>query len=450
MAKSKSIFYCQRCGAESAKWVGRCPACGEWNTYVEEIVTKALGTTALGTTMRSKPVNIRDTPSESNAIRFSTEISEFDRVLGGGIVTGSLVLIGGEPGIGKSTLLLQMAIKLKKKVLYVSGEESIQQIKMRSDRIGVTSDTCFLMAETNLSAIINEASQSKPELLIIDSIQTIHSDHLEAAIGSISQVKECSSQLMKLAKQQNIPVFLIGHVNKEGAIAGPKVLEHMVDTVLQFEGDQHLTYRILRTIKNRFGSTAELGMFEMNREGLREVTNPSEILMSPRDEYLSGVAQGATIEGNRPLIIETQALVSPSSYGNPQRSPTGYDYKRLNMLIAVMEKRLGVRLSLQDVFLNLAGGLKIQDTALDLAICVSLFSSFEDLIVPKDYCFAAEVGLGGELRAVNRIENRINEAEKLGFKRIYASRHNIKGLGQKKGIEVEAFGKLSDLLQNLF
>ncbi|SNS41881.1 DNA repair protein RadA/Sms [Ekhidna lutea] len=451
MAKTKTVFFCQSCGTESAKWVGKCPSCGEWNTYVEEVVSKSTASAAAFTSEKSKPINIKETGSGGTKERTSTGIRELDRVLGGGIVDGSLVLVGGEPGIGKSTIMLQMAIKLNKKILYVSGEESAEQIKMRADRIGTTSDQCFLYAETSLSEVIRQADDMGPDIIIIDSIQTLHSDRIEAAIGSISQVKECTGQLMKFAKQKGVPVFLIGHVNKDGAIAGPKVLEHMVDTVLQFEGDRHLTYRILRTVKNRFGSTSELGMFEMNVNGLREVTNPSEVLISPREPGLSGISLGVTVEGNRPLILETQALVSPTSYGNPQRSTTGYDYKRMTMLLAVMEKRLGIRLSTQDVFLNIAGGLKVQDTALDMAICSAIFSSFEDVPMGDDVCFAAEIGLGGEIRPVSRIENRINEAQKLGFKEIYISKHNLKAkdIGQFK-IKVRSFSKLSEAFGQLF
>lgn len=451
MAKAKTVFYCQSCGAESAKWVGKCPSCNEWNTYVEEVVSKGSSNTPDFAVEKSRPVNIKEVGQSKSTERLPTGIQELDRVLGGGIVDGSLILVGGEPGIGKSTLMLQMAIRLYKKTLYVSGEESAEQIRMRADRIGTTAKDCFLYAETSLSQVLNHAETLAPDVLIIDSIQTLHSDRLEAAIGSISQVKECTGQLMKFAKQKGISIFLIGHVNKDGAIAGPKVLEHMVDTVLQFEGDRHLAYRILRTVKNRFGSTSELGMFEMNANGLREVTNPSEVLISPRESGLSGIALGATLEGNRPLILETQALVSPTSYGNPQRSTTGYDYKRLTMLLAVMEKRLGIRLSVQDVFLNIAGGLKVQDTALDLAICSAIFSSFEDVPIAEDVCFVAEVGLGGEIRPVSRIESRINEAEKLGFKEIYISRHNLrsKDLSQFK-IKVKSFSRLSETFQTLF
>lgn len=451
MAKTKTVFICQSCGAESAKWVGKCPACGEWNTYVEEVVFKSTDSEVSFIEEKAKPVNLKEAGTGTPTDRISTGIGELNRVLGGGIVDGSLVLVGGEPGIGKSTLMLQMAVRLAHKTLYVSGEESVEQIKMRADRIGSSAENCFLFAETNLSDVIRQAEQIQPRVLIIDSIQTLHSDRVESAIGSISQVKECTGQLMKFAKQKNIPIFLIGHVNKDGAIAGPKVLEHMVDTVLQFEGDRHLSYRMLRTIKNRFGSTSELGMFEMNSEGLREVTNPSEVLISPREPGLSGIALGATLEGNRPLILEAQALVSPTSYGNPQRSATGYDHKRLNMLLAVMEKRLGIRLSVQDVFLNIAGGLKIQDTALDLAICAAIFSSFDDVPISEKVCFASEVGLGGEIRPVSRIEQRILEAEKLGFTEVYISKHNLKAKDLAKfKIKVHAFAKLSDTLRHLF
>ncbi|MEM6642374.1 MAG: DNA repair protein RadA [Bacteroidota bacterium] len=452
MAKTKTIFYCQSCGAESAKWLGNCPACGEWNTYVEEVVSTSK--TAIQQPFakeRSKPVKIDEAVEEVARERLPTSMTELDRVLGGGIVAGSLVLVGGEPGIGKSTLMLQVAIHIKRKVLYVSGEESTEQIKMRANRIQSATSDCYLYAETDLSKVLAETEKLEPDVLVVDSIQTLHSERVESSVGSISQVKECTAQLMKYAKQSNIPVFLIGHVNKDGAIAGPKVLEHMVDTVLQFEGDRHLSYRILRTIKNRFGSTSELGMFEMNATGLREVSNPSEILISPREPGLSGVALGATLEGNRPLILETQALVSPTSYGTPQRSTTGYDHKRLNMLLAVIEKRLGLRLSSQDVFLNIAGGLKVQDTSLDLAISAAIFSSFEDAPVGDDHCFAAEIGLGGEIRPVARIEQRINEAEKLGFKEICISKHNLKASEFKKfKIAIKPFSKLSDAFQHLF
>ncbi len=377
---------------------------------------------------------------------------EFNRVLGGGIVPGSLVLIGGEPGIGKSTLMLQLAVSVTgKKVLYVSGEESETQIKMRAERLSDKPNNCLIYSETSLGNLFKYMGTDRPDILIIDSIQTMHTDMIESSTGSISQIRECAGQLMKFAKETNTPVFLIGHITKEGSLAGPKVLEHMVDTVLQFEGDRHLSYRILRTTKNRFGSTSELGIYEMSSGGLREVSNPSEILITQKEQSLSGIAIGATLEGNRPLLIEIQSLVSPATYGNPQRSTTGYDIKRLNMLLAVLEKRCGIRLSAQDVFLNIAGGLKVEDPALDLAICIAMFSSFEEVSIDSNKCFAAEVGLGGEIRAVNRIEGRISEAEKLGFQEIFISRYNMKGLNQTKfNIKVIPVGKLGEVFNELF
>lgn len=456
MAKIKTTYFCQNCGANSPKWIGKCPSCGEWNTYVEEVVTKS-GTAQTkeiwedSGAERKKPKKIQEIVYDDQQ-RLATGSGELDRTLGGGIVPGSLVLIGGEPGIGKSTLLLQMAIRMKQtKTLYVSGEESMDQIRMRAERIGIRSENCFLLPETSVMEILNQASQLKPDILVVDSIQTLFLESVESSVGSVTQVRECTGRLMKFAKQTNIPVFLIGHVNKDGAIAGPKVLEHMVDTVLQFEGDRHLAYRILRTTKNRFGSTAELGIYEMQETGLREVTNPSEILISPRDGFLSGVGIGATLEGNRPLLIEVQSLVSPATYGNPQRSTTGYDAKRLNMLLAVLEKRLGIKLSSQDIFLNIAGGIRVNDPALDLSICASIFSSFDDIAIPSSVCFSAEVGLGGEIRAVNRIESRITEAAKLGFEEIYLSKYNVKGVDLKKfNIKIKAFSRLSDAFEDLF
>lgn len=365
---------------------------------------------------------------------------------------GSVVLIGGEPGIGKSTLMLQVALSLPfQKVLYVSGEESAQQIKMRADRLALKSNNCFILTETNTQHIFQHVKKEQPDILVIDSIQTLASNLVESAAGSVSQVRECTSELIQFAKETQTPVFLIGHINKEGSIAGPKVLEHMVDTVLQFEGDRHMSYRILRTTKNRFGSTSELGIYEMQSVGLRQVSNPSEILISQRDEDLSGITIGATLEGNRPLLIEIQSLVSTSVYGNPQRSCTGFDAKRLNMILAVLEKRGGLRLGLQDVFLNITGGLKIEDPAIDLAVCASIISSLEEYSVDSKICFAAEVGLGGEIRAVNRIENRISEAEKLGFKEIFISKYNMKGMDLKNyKIKINLVGKLDDLMNKLF
>lgn len=456
MAKTKTTFFCQNCGAQSPKWIGKCPACGEWNTYVEEVIQKeeaGKGNWKLSgarekrasTPKRLSEINFEEMP------RTVTHDAELDRVLGGGIVPGSLVLIGGEPGIGKSTLMLQIALSLPKvKVLYVSGEESEAQIKMRAERMAFKSDNCYVLSETNTQQIFQQIEILQPDLLIIDSIQTLHSQYVESAAGSVSQVRECTAELMKFAKETGVPVFLIGHITKDGSIAGPKVLEHMVDTVLQFEGDRHLSYRILRTSKNRFGSTNELGIYEMRGEGLRQVANPSEILLTQREEVLNGVAIGAMLEGNRPLLIEIQSLVSPATYGTPQRSSTGFDAKRLNMLLAVLEKRGGMRLGQQDVFLNVAGGMRVDDPALDLAVCASLVSSYEDSPVPEDICFAGEVGLGGEIRAVNRIENRIAEAEKLGFKRIMVSKYAIKGLDvDKYKIQVIAVSKLEEMYQRL-
>ncbi|MFD2200436.1 DNA repair protein RadA [Shivajiella indica] len=457
MAKIKSSFFCQNCGAESAKWIGKCPSCGEWNTYVEELIHKeesGRGGWKEGLSKVKRvvsPKKLKEIDFEQQP-RIITNDVELDRVLGGGIVQGSLVLIGGEPGIGKSTLMLQIALTLSAlKVLYVSGEESESQIKMRAERMDVHSDNCYVLSETNTQNIFEQINLLSPEILVIDSIQTLHSKYVESAAGSVSQVRECTAELMRFAKETGTPVFLIGHITKDGSIAGPKVLEHMVDTVLQFEGDRHLSYRILRTSKNRFGSTNELGIYEMRSEGLRQVSNPSEILLTQREEILNGVAIGAMMEGNRPLLIEIQSLVSPATYGTPQRSSTGFDAKRLNMLLAVLEKRGGMRLGQQDVFLNVAGGLRVDDPALDLAVCASLISSYEDNPVPNDLCFAGEVGLGGEIRAVHRVENRIAEAEKLGFKRIMVSKYAVKGLDlDKYKIKILPVTKLDEMYQVLF
>ncbi|MEO9965230.1 MAG: DNA repair protein RadA [Reichenbachiella sp.] len=457
MAKTKSAFFCQNCGAESPKWIGKCPACNEWNSYVEEVVASSKSNEKIWSedeksARPNQAVAIQEIKAEGGQ-RIKTTDEELNRVLGGGIVPGSLVLIGGEPGIGKSTLFLQVALGLSdRKILYVSGEESPQQIKMRADRMQMKTNQCLLLAETSLVNIFQQIKQVKPDVLIIDSIQTLFTNKVDSSAGSVSQVRECTAELLQFSKSSNVPVFLIGHITKEGTIAGPKVLEHMVDTVLQFEGDRHLSYRILRTIKNRFGSTSELGIYEMLATGMRQVSNPSEILISHKDTQLSGVTIGASIEGNRPLLIETQALVSASAYGTPQRSTTGYDAKRLNMLLAVLEKRGGLKLGNQDVFLNIAGGLKIDDPALDLSIAVSIVSSYEDRTVSSDICFAGEIGLGGEVRAVHRIESRISEAEKLGFKKVFVSKHNAKSLAALDfNIEVvlvqniaEVFKKLSE------
>lgn len=456
MSKVKTSFFCQSCGYNSAKWMGKCPSCNNWNTFVEEVLQKddkgeALWRSKSGKQKVSKPQALTDI-SFNREERIISADKELNRVLGGGIVSGSLVLIGGEPGIGKSTLMLQIALSLhRNKVLYVSGEESEKQIKMRAERMPLSSPNCYILTETSTQNIFQQIEALEPELVIIDSIQTLYSAHVESAAGSISQVRECTAELMKFAKETGTPVFLIGHITKEGTIAGPKVLEHMVDTVLQFEGDRHLAYRILRTTKNRFGSTSELGIYEMRNNGLREVNNPSEILISQREENISGVSIGATLEGNRPLLIEIQSLVSPATYGTPQRSSTGFDSKRLNMLLAVLEKRGGLRLGVQDVFLNIAGGIKVEDPAIDLAVCCSIVSSFEDHPISNDVCFAAEVGLGGEIRAVNRIENRISEAEKLGFKKIFVSKFSISGLDISNfKIRVEAVSKLDEVFDRLW
>lgn len=456
MAKSKTTFYCQSCGYESAKWLGKCPSCSSWNSFAEELVTKEEGNKnewrQESARSRQSKAKTLDEVESSAEIRIDAVDNELNRVLGGGIVPGSLVLIGGEPGIGKSTLMLQVGLMLKsQKVLYVSGEESDQQIKMRAERLSSTSKNFYILTETNTKSIFQVIESVEPNLVIIDSIQTLYSSQLDSSAGSIGQVRQCAGELMKFAKETNTPVFLIGHITKDGLLAGPKVLEHMVDTVLQFEGDRHLAYRILRTTKNRFGSTSEIGIYEMLGTGLREVSNPSEILISQKDGQLSGVTIGATIEGNRPLLIEIQSLVSPASYGTPQRTPTGFDQKRLNMLLAVLEKRCGFRMGTQDVFVNMAGGIKVEDPAIDLALCISIISSMEEIPVSDKICFAAEIGLGGELRAVNKIDQRISEAEKLGFTEIYISKYSHKSLDLKKTkIEVKSFGKLTDVFQDLF
>ena len=454
MAKKKTAFFCQNCGAQSAKWVGKCPSCGEWNTYVEEVIAddtaKSSWKGSDKKARKEKAIKLHEVVSE-NEQRTVIPDQELNRVLGGGLVAGSLVLIGGEPGIGKSTLLLELGLQLvNRKVLYVSGEESKAQVKMRAERMPHHSDNFFILNETSLDDIFEQVRDVSPELLIIDSIQTMHSARVESAPGSISQVRECTGQLMKYAKETQVPVFLIGHITKDGAIAGPKVLEHMVDTVIQFEGDRHLSYRILRTTKNRFGSTSELGIYEMSAQGLREVSNPSEILISQKEHELSGVSIGAALEGNRPLLIEIQSLVSPATYGTPQRSATGFDLKRLNMLLAVLEKRTGFRMGTQDVFLNIAGGIRVDDPAIDLSVCMSLISSYNDIAIDDKVCFAAEIGLGGEVRAINRIENRISEAEKLGFNQIFISKFNQKGIDQKKyKIKISAVSRLDAVIQEL-
>lgn len=453
MPKVKSTYYCQSCGSQSAKWLGKCPSCNEWNTYVEELIQKEEkgNWNSSSQQIANKPKSINEI-NYTQEFRVITKDNELNRVLGGGIVPGSVVLIGGEPGIGKSTLMLQIALGLlNQKVLYVTGEESEQQTKMRAERLGIKGNNCFILTETSTQNIFKQIEVLLPSILVIDSIQTLSSSFVESAAGSVSQVRECTAELIKFAKETGTPVFLIGHITKEGVLAGPKVLEHMVDTVLQFEGDRHLAYRILRTTKNRFGSTSELGIYEMAGNGLREVKNPSEVLISQRDETLSGVTIGVTLEGNRPFLIEIQSLVSVATYGTPQRSTTGFDGKRLNMLLAVLEKRGGYRLGAQDVFLNIAGGFKVEDPAIDLAVCSSIISSYDDKLIPNDICFSAEVGLGGEIRAVNRIENRISEAEKLGFKKIFISKYNSKGLDLSKfKINVITVSKLEEVFDVLY
>lgn len=456
MAKSgiKTAFFCQNCGAQYPKWVGKCNACNQWNTIAEEIVVKPEKSdfgTVFNITKSSKPKLIEEIEL-ANVPRIKLPGSELNRVLGSGLVPGSLVLFGGDPGIGKSTLMLQMALRLKgKKTLYVSGEESEHQIKMRAERIGNKNPDCYILTETSTQAIFQHLKELQPDVLVIDSIQTLHTKNIDSSPGSISQVRECTAELMKFAKETHTPVFLVGHITKDGTIAGPKILEHMVDVVLQFEGDRNHIYRLLRSIKNRFGSTNELGIFEMQGEGLKEVENPSEILISNKDEKLSGSAISATMEGNRPILIEVQALVSTAAYGNPQRSSTGFDSKRLNMLLAVLEKRCGFRISQKDVFLNIAGGIKVDDPAIDLAVISAVLSSSEDVYIPTTVCFAAEVGLSGEIRPVSRIDQRISEAEKLGFESIYVSKYNQKGLNQKsQKIKVVFVSRVDEVFASLF
>jgi len=431
VAKTRTVYVCQNCGAESPKWVGNCAACGEWNTYAEEIVTKEKKQTLSSTTSgenKAKPQLINEINAE-DLPRFQTADAELNRVLGGGIVPGSLVLIGGEPGIGKSTLMLQLALSQRgKRVLYVSGEESTQQIKMRAERTDLNSQQCYLLAETSLDQIFTQIKNVRPDILVIDSIQTLHKSGIESAPGSVTQVRECSAELLRYAKDSNVPVFLIGHINKEGSIAGPKILEHMVDTVLQFEGDRNHVFRLLRAVKNRFGSTNELGVYEMYAKGLKEVSNPSEIFIHQRDQSHSGTTVSCIMEGLRPIMIETQALVSTAAYGTPQRSATGFDLRRLSMLLAVLEKRCGFKLAAKDVFLNIAGGIRSDDPATDLAVVSAVLSSNADIPVNPKYAFAGEVGLSGEIRPVNRIEKRISEAEKLGFEKIFVSAYNLKGI----------------------
>lgn len=457
MSKIKTAFFCSSCGYESPKWSGKCPSCGSWNTFIEEVIHKDVSQKEKqwrsedeknGTT---KTVALNEIKSNAQE-RIITGDAELNRVLGGGIVPGSLVLVAGEPGIGKSTLFLQNALQMKNiTTLYISGEESDQQIKLRADRLKIQNDSFYLLTETLTQTIFQEIKKLKPDLVIVDSIQTIQSPYIDSSPGSVSQIRETTAEFQRFAKDTHIPVFLIGHITKDGSIAGPKILEHMVDTVLQFEGDRHYAYRILRTLKNRFGSTAELGIYEMGSDGMRGVNNPSDILLSQKEEQLSGIAIAATIEGMRPLLVEVQALVTQSVYGTPQRTVSGFDLRRLQLLLAVLEKRGGFHFGVKDVFLNIAGGLKVEDPSIDLAVLCALLSSYEDIPLPYDICFAGEVGLSGEIRAVNRIEQRIAEAEKLGFEKIIVSKYTQKAISQQSfNIEVIQMARVEELYRYLF
>lgn len=453
MTKVKTAFFCSSCGSQQSKWMGKCPSCGEWNTLVEEVIQREDKKPGFSrsTSGRPSPVKIREITA-SHEQRINMCDAELNRVLGGGLVPGSLVLIGGEPGIGKSTLMLQVALNLTNtRILYISGEESDNQLKMRAERLGIRNDNCFVLTETNTQSIFQHLEQLQPGMVVIDSIQTLQTDVMESSAGSISQIRECAGEIQKYAKTTHIPVFLIGHITKDGNLAGPKILEHMVDTVLQFEGDRNYGYRILRSLKNRFGSTSELGIYEMHDAGMREVSNPSEILLSQHDQKVSGIAIAAMVEGLRPMLIETQALVSSAVYGTPQRSTTGFNVRRLNMLLAVLEKRSGFRLGHKDVFLNIAGGIDVDDPAIDLAIVSSILSSNQDEPIDTKTCFAAEVGLSGEIRPVNRIEQRISEAEKLGFDRIFISKYNARAVDKGKyHLEIVPVGKVQEVYKSLF
>lgn len=457
MSKVKTAFFCQNCGYESTKWLGKCPGCQQWNTFAEELIQKDINKNANNWKEYSNDTSSKKTQSLQNiktneTPRLVTPDQELNRVLGGGIVPGSVILIAGEPGIGKSTLFLQMGLQLQNIiVLYISGEESEQQIKMRADRLEIQNENFYLLTETSTQTIFSEIKKLKPELIIVDSIQTLESSFIDSSQGSVSQIRECAAEFQQFAKETNTPVFLIGHITKEGGIAGPKILEHMVDTVLQFEGDRHYAYRILRTLKNRFGNTAELGIYQMSEKGMTAVLNPSEILITQKEDELSGIAIAATLEGQRPLLIEVQALVTQSVYGTPQRTVSGFDLRRLQLLLAVLEKRGGFHFGMKDVFLNIAGGLKVEDPSIDLAVLCALLSSYEDVAIAHSICFSGEVGLSGEIRAVNRIEQRIAEAEKLGFEKIIVSKYNQKGLGKQKfNIEVVTMGRVDEMYQYLF
>jgi len=457
MSKVKTAFFCQNCGYESVKWLGQCPACDQWNSFVEELIQKENAKNNLSwknndvARRTNKTIGLNEV-STAQEKRITTGDVELNRVLGGGIVPGSIVLIAGEPGIGKSTLFLQNGLLLQSiTILYVSGEESEQQIKMRADRLNLNNSNFYLLTETSTQIIFQEIKKLKPDLVIIDSIQTLQTPFIDSSPGSVSQIRESAAEFQRFAKDTNTPVFLIGHITKDGTIAGPKILEHMVDTVLQFEGDRHYAYRILRTLKNRFGSTAEIGIYEMTDTGMKGVTNPSEILITQKEDQLSGIAIAATIEGIRPLLIEIQALVTQSVYGTPQRTVTGFDLRRLQLLLAVLEKRGGFHFGIKDVFLNIAGGLKVEDPSIDLAVLCSLLSSYEDVPLQHDICFAGEVGLSGEIRAVNRIEQRIAEAEKLGFEKIIVSKFNQRGLAKQKfNIEIVTMGRVEEVYKFLF
>lgn len=456
MSKVKTAFFCQNCGYESVKWLGQCPSCSQWNTFVEELIqkenTKSINGWKDQSDKRTNKVIALKEITSSEEKRIITPDQELNRVLGGGIVPGSIVLIAGEPGIGKSTLFLQIGLILKNiTTLYISGEESEQQLKMRAERLNLENDNFFLLTETSTQVIFQEIKKLKPDLVIVDSIQTLQTPFIDSSPGSVSQIRESAAELQRFAKDTNTPVFLIGHITKDGSIAGPKILEHMVDTVLQFEGDRHYAYRILRTLKNRFGSTAELGIYEMTDVGMRGVINPSEILITQKEDQLSGIAIAATIEGIRPLLIEVQALVTQSVYGTPQRTVSGFDLRRLQLLLAVLEKRGGFHFGVKDVFLNIAGGLKVEDPSIDLAVLCALLSSYEDTPLSNHLCFAGEIGLSGEIRAVNRIEQRIAEAEKLGFEKIIVSKYSQKGLGRQKfNIEVITMGRVDEVYRHLF